>query len=130
MGERVADLIATIDSPDIKLRIRSCRPKRSWDNRLPVFYGDELYEVAEEQQGESPHRFIYLLRHKPGNKLVRETYHYDPNEVLSSGTGRKENAFSLKTRQRQTCPCSWIAATRAISELDWQAVSALPSGGD
>ena len=83
MGERVADLIESVDSPDIKLRIRSCRPKRAWDNRITVFYEDELYEVAEEQQGEAPRRFIYLLRHKPGNKLVRGTYHYDPEEVLT-----------------------------------------------
>jgi len=84
MGEPVADLIETVDAPDIQLRIRSCRPKRSWDNRITVFYGDGLYEVAEEHQGEAPHRFVYLLRRKPGNKLVRGTYHYDPSEVLST----------------------------------------------
>lgn len=82
MGERVADTIEIVDSSDIKLRIRSCRPKRSWNNRLAVFYRDELYEVAEEQQGGPPRPFVYLLRYKPGNKIVRGTHHYDPNEVL------------------------------------------------
>lgn len=82
MGERVADIIEIVDSADIKLRIRSCRPKQSWDNRITIFYGDELYEVAEEQQTGPPYRFVYLLRHKPSNKLVRGTCHYDPNEVL------------------------------------------------
>jgi hypothetical protein len=82
LGKRVSDQVKSVDSPDIKLRIESCRPKASWDQRVTVFYKDELYEVAEEQTGEPPHRFVYLLRHKPLNKLVRGIHHYDPDEAL------------------------------------------------
>lgn len=82
MGKRVPDEVEIVDSPDIKLRIRSCRPKQAWNNRITIFYRDELYELAEEQQADPPYRFIYLLRYQPSNKLVRGNYHYDPNEAL------------------------------------------------
>lgn len=82
LGKRVSDQVESVDSPDIKLRIQSCRPKVSWDHRITVSYKDELYEVAEEQSGGPPRRFVYLLRHKPANKLVRGIHHYDPDEAL------------------------------------------------
>lgn len=82
LGKRVADEVEVLNSPDVKLRIDSCRPKRNWDHRITVFYGDELYEVADRLEAESPRRFVYLLRRKPENKLVRGTYHYHPEEVL------------------------------------------------
>lgn len=82
LGRRVSDEVECVESLDIKLRIKSCRPKTSWDDRITVFYNEELYEVAEEQLGDPPRRFVYLLRFKPANKLVRGTYHYEPDEVL------------------------------------------------
>lgn len=82
MGKRIPDEVESVDSPDIKLRVRTCRPKASWDHRVTIFYQDKLYEVAEEQPGEPPRRFVYLLRYKPDNKLVRGIHHYDPDEVL------------------------------------------------
>jgi hypothetical protein len=82
LGKRISDQVESVDSPDIKLRIQSSRPKASWDHRVTVFYKDELYEVAEEQTGDPPRRFVYLLRHKPANKLVRGIYHYHPDEEL------------------------------------------------
>jgi hypothetical protein len=78
LGERVPDAVEAVDSPDIQLRIRSCRPKESWDHLMTIFYQDEMYEVAEEERGNLPRRFVYLLRRKPNHKVVRGTYHYDP----------------------------------------------------
>ena len=82
LGERIPDLVEPVESPDIKLCIRSCRPKESWNHLMTVFYKDEMYEIAEEAPGNFPHQFIYLLRRKPDHKVVRGTHHYDPNEVL------------------------------------------------
>jgi len=84
LGKRVPDEVEVVDSPEIKLRIHSCRPKHNWDHRITVFYGDELYEIAEQQEAEPPRRFVYLLRRKPENKLVRGAHHYSPDEVLLS----------------------------------------------
>ena len=84
LGARVADQMEAVNSPDIKLRIRSCRQKPAWDQRITIFYQDELYEVAGNETGASPRRFVYLLRPKPPNKVVRGTCHYNPNEALST----------------------------------------------
>lgn len=85
LGPRVPDEVEAIESDDVQLRIRSCRAKSTWDDRLTIFYLDGLYEVAGEERADPPRRFVYLLRLKPANKLVRGTYHYDPSEVLSQG---------------------------------------------
>ena len=83
LGRRVPDEVEVVNSPDIKLRIRSCRPKSSWDDRITIFYMDSLYEVAGREDGQAPRKFIYTLRPKPDHKVVRGTCHYDPNEALS-----------------------------------------------
>jgi hypothetical protein len=82
LGERVPDAVEALESPDVSLRIHSCRPKERWDPLMTIFYKDEMYEVAEEERGDLPRRFIYLLRRKPDDKIVRGIHHYDPNEVL------------------------------------------------
>ena len=83
MGARVADQVEALNSDDVKLRIRSCRQKPEWDQRVTIFYNDQLYEVAGNETGGAPRRFVYLLRLKPANKVVRGTYHYSPTEVLA-----------------------------------------------
>jgi hypothetical protein len=47
LSGRAPDEIGVVNSPDIKLRIRSCRPRSSWDERITIFYRDNLYEVAD-----------------------------------------------------------------------------------
>lgn len=83
MGARVIDEVEIINSGDVKLRIRACRPKPAWDQRITIFYNDELYELAGTEKGTSPRRYVYLLRPKPASKIVRGTYHYTPNEALT-----------------------------------------------
>jgi hypothetical protein len=78
----VADLVEPGDGAEFDLRIASCREK-SWDHLITISYGDRLYEVAEERQGEPPRPFLYLLRFHPANKVVRRIHHYDPNETLA-----------------------------------------------
>jgi hypothetical protein len=82
LGRRLPDEIGVVNSTDIKLRIRSCCPNGSWDERITIFYRDNLYEVAGREDGQSPRKFVYTLRSKPGNKVVRGSCHYDPNEVV------------------------------------------------
>lgn len=78
----VADLVEPGDGAEFDLRIASCREK-FWDHLITLSYGDRLYEVAEERQGEPPRPFLYLLRFHPANKVVRRIHHYDPNETLA-----------------------------------------------
>ena len=83
LGARVTDKVEPVESADVKLRIHSCRQKTDWDQRITIFYNEQLYEVAGTETGAAPRRYIYLLRPKPANKIVRGTYHYSPNEALS-----------------------------------------------
>jgi hypothetical protein len=83
MGARVADQVESLNADDLKLRISSCRQKPQWDQRVTIFYNDQLYELAGTETGNAPRRFVYLLRLKPASKIVRGTYHYSPTEVLA-----------------------------------------------
>lgn len=84
LGVRVADEVEPVQSEDVKLRVRSCRQKPDWDQRITIFYNEQLYEIAGTEKGTAPRRYVYLLRPKPANKIVRGTYHYSPNEALPS----------------------------------------------
>jgi hypothetical protein len=84
LGIRVADEVEPVQSEDVKLRVRSCRQKPDWDQRITIFYNEQLYEIAGTEKGTAPRRYVYLLRPKPANKIVRGTYHYSPNEALST----------------------------------------------
>jgi hypothetical protein len=77
----VADEVEPGDGSEFDLRIASCREK-PWDHLLTVSYEDRLYELAEEQPGEPPRPFLYLLRFHPANKVVRRIHRYDPYETL------------------------------------------------
>ena len=83
-GARVGDQVEAVQSQDVKLRIRSCRQKPGWDERITIFYNDELYEFAGTETGTAPRRYVYLLRPKPPNHVIRASYHYSPNETLVS----------------------------------------------
>jgi hypothetical protein len=83
LGVRVADEVEPVQSEDVKLRVRSCRQKPDWDQRITIFYNEQLYEIAGTEKGTAPRRYVYLLRPKPASKIVRGTYHYSPTEALS-----------------------------------------------
>ena len=80
LGERVPDVVIPMEGK-FALCIQSCRPKE-WTQLTTVRYQDSLFELAEEQQGEEPRRFVYFLRSAPQHKVVRGLHHYDPEEVL------------------------------------------------
>ncbi|MGZ4813193.1 MAG: hypothetical protein ACXVZI_10530, partial [Terriglobales bacterium] len=53
-----------------------------WNEIVSIRYNDELYELRSVESGEPPHRFVYLLRKKPLNKVLRGWRDYDPGEPL------------------------------------------------
>jgi hypothetical protein len=82
MGPRVPDEVQSVVEKEGELRILSCRPKEGWNNLMTVSYKDTLYEVAGQQEGAPPRRFVYLLRPKPEGKIVRGLCQYDPEEPV------------------------------------------------
>ena len=90
LGERIIDEVRFVESSPCNLRIASCRPKEGWNKLITVAYQDELYEVAAAQEGNPPRPFVYLLRRKPGHKVIRGIHHYDPTETLAD-LRRQEN---------------------------------------
>jgi hypothetical protein len=83
LGERIIDQVSFVETSTCNLRIASCRPKEGWNKLITVAYQDELYEVAAAQEGNPPRPFVYLLRRKPGHKVIRGIHHYDPEEALA-----------------------------------------------
>jgi hypothetical protein len=84
LGARVADKVEPVESAGVKLRIHSCRQKADWDQRITIFYNEQLYEVAGTETGTPPRRYVYLLRPKPASKIVRGYSQYSPTDVLAS----------------------------------------------
>lgn len=82
LGPKVADLVQAGTGKDFELRIESCRPKQ-WTALSTIRYQEELYEVARQEDGQPPRRFVYLLRKIPAGKVIRGLHPYDPNEVLA-----------------------------------------------
>ena len=82
LGPLIADKFERGDGKLFDLRIASCRPKPNWDRLMTVSFEEVLYEVAGQEAGRPPRRFVYLLRKMPENKVVRGIHLYDPNEVL------------------------------------------------
>ena len=85
-GPRVADEVIRLQLNDAALRIASCRPKADWNHLTTIFHEGELFEMAGEEQGTAPRKFVYLLRKKPEGKIVRGIHHYNPDEVLQKKT--------------------------------------------
>jgi hypothetical protein len=100
LGPRVEDLVQLGDGTLYHLLIASCRPKQGWDHLMTVSYQEKLYEVARQEEGLPPRRFLYQLRLKPEGKVVRGMYHYDPAEVLRlpADEGPEGEKISLKAR--------------------------------
>ncbi|MBZ5528826.1 MAG: hypothetical protein LAN71_13110 [Acidobacteriia bacterium] len=84
LGAKVADLVEPGDGTDYSLRISSCRPKPNWDHLMTVRIEEKLYEIAAQQSAAPPRPFVYLLRPKPENKVVRGLHTYSPEDVFSS----------------------------------------------
>jgi hypothetical protein len=82
LGPRVPDLVESVYSADLDLRIFSCRPKLHWDRLITVSYDDQLYAAVGEQPGKAPYRFIYELRKVPRGWIIRNVHHCSPDEVL------------------------------------------------
>jgi hypothetical protein len=82
LGPLLADRVERGDGKEFDLRILSCRPKRHWDRLMTISYEEVFYEVAGQEEGRPPRRFVYLLRRMPEHKVVRGIHHYDPNEPL------------------------------------------------
>ena len=83
LGTRVPDEVAELTG-ECELRISSCREKAGWDRMMTVAFNDKLYEIAREETGEPPRRFVYFLRRKPDWKIVRGMHHYSPDEVMNA----------------------------------------------
>jgi hypothetical protein len=84
LGSRVPDLVENLAPESGELRIASCRPKADWDDRVTISYRQKLYELASQETGTAPRRYIYVLRQKPEYKLIRALRYYDPEEVLTA----------------------------------------------
>ncbi len=82
MGPVVEDEVHRYEGISYDLGIASCRPKKTWDKLMTIEFEEQFYEVFEEKSGPPPRRYIYLLRKKPGNKVIRLIHHYRPDEVL------------------------------------------------
>jgi hypothetical protein len=80
LGRRVCDQVYACGE---YLQIASCRPK-PWTQLTSICYEGVFYELIDEKQDRAPHRFVYILREKPGTAVIRGIYSYDPNEVLQS----------------------------------------------
>ncbi len=79
LGPRVVDEAQPGDGNT--MRILSCRPKPGWNHLMTISYQDQLYEVARQEQGPPPRRFVYVLQPKPEHKVIRGLHHYDPEEA-------------------------------------------------
>ncbi|MGH9804808.1 MAG: hypothetical protein ACRD4D_06525 [Candidatus Acidiferrales bacterium] len=82
LGPLIADKVERGDGKAFDLRIASCRPKPDWDRLMTIVIEEVFYEVAGQEEGRPPRRFVYLLRKMPEHKVVRGLHHYDPNEPL------------------------------------------------
>ncbi len=82
MGPVVEDEVHRYEGISYDLGIASCRPKKTWDKLMTIAFEEQFYEVFEEKTGPPPRRYIYLLRKKPGGKVIRLIHHYRPDEVL------------------------------------------------
>jgi hypothetical protein len=80
LGERVRDEIQPIAGKGA-LQIASCRPKL-WNQLTTISHEGQFYELVGEKKGQKPRPFIYLLRKKPINSVIRGIHAYDPDEAL------------------------------------------------
>jgi len=82
LGPLVVDTVTRGDGKEFDLRIATCRHRPNWDRLMTISYEDQLYEIAKQEEGPLPRRFLYLLRKMPEHKVVRGLHLYDPTELL------------------------------------------------
>ena len=81
LGPRVADEVHRFTGIGYDLGIASCRPKK-WARLLTIEFEEKFYELCEEKRGALPRPYLYFLREKPIEKVIRGPHHYHPEEVL------------------------------------------------
>jgi len=81
-GPPVPDLVVEEGSGII---IASCRPK-SWTNLTTIVWKDQMYELADAQNGASPRPFIYRLTARPEGKIIRGIHRFSPDECMRETT--------------------------------------------
>ena len=81
LGPRVADEVHRFTGISYDLGIASCRPKK-WARLLTIEFEEKFYELCEEKKGPPPRPYLYFLREKPIEKVIRGPHHYHPEEVL------------------------------------------------
>jgi hypothetical protein len=79
LGQRIRDEVQPVAADS--LQIASCRPK-PWTQLTTIAHEGVFYELVSEHEGESPRRFVYLLRRKPTTAVIRGIHEYNPNEEL------------------------------------------------
>jgi hypothetical protein len=101
-GRRVADAVESGDGCDFDIRISSCRPKDNWNRLMTIQYGEQFYEVVDQQQQGPPRRFVYLLKEKPSGKINRGLHIYSPLESLPGWARRHRELATNRARSRAT----------------------------
>ncbi len=70
------------DPEGCRLEIRSCRPKRDWNETQLVFYDGRYYRFEGEFYADPPRPFGYLLRRLPAGVPGRNVQIYSPDDVV------------------------------------------------
>jgi hypothetical protein len=60
------------------LRVMSCRPKPTWNNRPTVRIKEDFFQVEKPVPGSRPRPYAYLLRRLKPGEIVRGLENYDP----------------------------------------------------
>lgn len=79
LGQRIRDEVQPTAADS--LQIASCRPK-PWTQLTTISHEGIFYELVSEHEGESPRRFVYILRRKPTTAVIRGIHEYSPDEAL------------------------------------------------
>ena len=79
LGQRIHDEVQPLTADSFQ--IASCRPK-PWTQLATISHEGVFYELVNECEGESPRRFVYILRRKPTTAVIRGIHEYNPDEAL------------------------------------------------
>jgi hypothetical protein len=79
LGQRIRDEVQPVAADS--LQISGCRPK-PWTQLTTISHEGIFYELVSEHEGESPRRFVYILRRKPTTAVIRGIHEYNPDEAL------------------------------------------------
>jgi hypothetical protein len=70
------------DPEGCRLEVRSCRPKRDWNETQLVLYDGRYYRFEGEFYADPPRPFGYLLRRLPAGVPGHNVRHYSPDEIV------------------------------------------------